>query len=308
MVAMCSDCLGDIHRIRGELDEALRCYQRSMKINKEMDRIKGYVVALGSCGLIQYARGHSDEAVRLLEKALATSKERKESGLLMKYTELGILYTVMVLVDRGMIERAQEHIEDLRQLVEKSGEEWHHQIYQTASALLLKSSARARNRILAKEFLAEVVDGKLIDFETTSMAFLLLCELLVEELKLSSDTGALNELIWRLTQFVETSGSQGSILLQIEAMILLARAALLDLDTEQADRLLTRAHLLAKGKGLVRLTKRIASEHKMLLGELSIWEELGDDLPTLSERAEKIRINEQIGRMMQQGIWRKMLF
>jgi hypothetical protein len=107
---------------------------------------------------------------------------------------------------------------------------------------------------------------------------------------------------------VDAATEQGSTMLQAEALILQSRVALLELDTEEADRLLTQAHVLAKGKGLDRLTARIAGQHRMLLSELSLSEEFRTDVTPLGERAEKAGIVEQIGQMLQQGIWRKMLF
>ena len=88
-VAMCSNNLGEIYRAQGKLDDALVGYERAMKINREMDRLKGYVWGLGNCGTIQYARGNLDEALRLLKEALTIAKERRGAGLLTSYIEWG---------------------------------------------------------------------------------------------------------------------------------------------------------------------------------------------------------------------------
>ncbi|MFX1416531.1 MAG: tetratricopeptide repeat protein [Promethearchaeota archaeon] len=307
LVAMCSNNLGEIYRAQGKLDDALAGYERAMRINKEMDRLKGYVWNLGNCGMIQYARGNLDEALRLLEEALTIAKERRKTGLLTSYIGWGILFLVQVLVDKGMIEEARQQVEEFPQISRETLPR-PEQIHRLCMAITLKASTAARDRTLAKEKLMSVVDGEQRDFEIISLAHLLLCELLVEDLRISGENDLLDELKERFTSFVDKTIEQGSTTLQTEAMILQSRIALLELDTREADRLLTQAQVIATQKGLERLAERVVFEHEMLLSELSISDELGREKPPPSERTSKARINEQIGHMIRQGIWRKMLF
>ena len=307
-VAMISHNLGEIYRAQGKLDKALAGYEKSMRINKEMDRLKGYVGGLRNCGMIQYARGNLDEALRLLEESLTIAKERKEAGLLAPGIGWCIMNLNQVLVEKGMIEEAQQHLEDFPETAHEERRVHLNQVYLTTAAIVLMSSNLARDRASAKEHLIQVVDGKLLEFEITSMAYLLLCDLLVEDLRISGEESVLEELKTRLSRFVDAATEQGSTMLHTEALILQSKVALLELDTEEADRLLTQAHVLAKRKGLDRLTARIAGEHRMLLSELSLSEEFRTDVTPLGERAERAGIVQQIGQMLQQGIWRKMLF
>jgi tetratricopeptide (TPR) repeat protein len=307
-ISMSSINLAEMHRLQGDFDEALEKYKRCMEISKRIGRIEHYVLCLMACGLIEYARGDLDKALHLLEASLATAKKRVESGLLMQYLEYGILFSVLVLVDMGMFERAHQLAEDLRQIVEESGTELTNQIYRTTIAIVLKSSTLARNRALAKEYLAEVVDGIRFDLEVNTIAHLLLCELLFEDLRLSGDRSVLDELKSCLARLAEASVDQGSTILQAETLFLQSKVALLDLEAEEANRLVNQARSLADQKGQTRLSKRMVDEHEMLLDELSIWERLGKEKPGMAERTEKIRIHEQIGEMLQQGSWRKMLF
>jgi tetratricopeptide (TPR) repeat protein len=308
VLSMSSGNLGEIHKAQGRLDEALAGFEVSMKINKEMGRLKGYVWGLGNCGMIQYARGNLDEALTLLEGALTISKERREAGLLETYFEWGTLFIVQVLIDKGMVEEAQQHVEDLRQIMQGEGDVLDNQIYQISAAIVLKSSAVARDKALAKEYLTEVVEGELLFHEITVLAYLLLFDLLVEDLRLSGDRGLLDELKWRLASLMDTAIEQGSTSLQTEALILQSKVTLLEFDTEKSEQLLTQAHVLANQRGLDRSIGRVENEHRMLLDELSLWEELKDEKPALSEMTERLRINEQIRQMLQQGVWRKMLF
>jgi len=309
-IAICTNNLGEVYRFRGDFDEALKRYERAIQINKSMGRMTGYVTALLNSGLIQYATGDLNEAIRFMEEALAISKERKDAGPLT--IGASTLYSVMVLVDNGMTERAQKYVEDLIQIVDKGVEkgikDLMDQICRLSAAIVLKPSVLARDRALAKEHLAAIVNGTLIDYEVTSMALLMLCDLLVEDLRLHGDKGVLDELKVLLASFAETIVGQGKTSLHVEALLLQSKVALVELDLEEANRLLDLARIFANEKGLERMLKLITDERDTQRRELTLWEQLGEDIPPMAKRTEKVRIHEQIEKMIREGSWRKMLF
>jgi tetratricopeptide (TPR) repeat protein len=309
LIALCSGNLGDIHRTRGDLDKALGNYQRSMDINKEMGRTKGYLTGLANCGLVQYARGHSKEALTLLEESLTLSEEQEQARLLGGWIRSFIILSIIsILIESGMVTEAQERLERVRQISEESGDALDEHAYRMAAALVLKSSMLPRNREKAKELLIEVVDGRFFDYEISALALLHLAELLVNELQMTGDEDVLQNLEVYLRRIREMATDQGSTLLTVETMLLQSKVALLQLESDEAIRLLNHAESLASQKGVQRTLKRIVEEQALLLDELSIWQELGEDKPPMTSRAEKSRIQEQIGGMIQQGLWRKMLF
>jgi len=309
-IATCTNNLGEIYRFRGDLDEALKKYERAMEINKRMGRMTGYLTTLLNCGLLQYATGDLNEALRLMEEALAISKQQGDSDLLGVGTST--LYTVMILVDDGMTEAAQKYVEDLIQIVgkgvDKGIKEFMDQLCRLSAAIVLKPSALARNRGLAKEHLAAIVNGTLIDYEVTTVALLLLCDLLVEDLRLHGDKNVLDELKLLLASFAETLVGQGKTSLHVETLLLQSKIALVELDVEEANRLLDLARIYGREKGLERMLKRIADEQDAQLRELTLWQQLGEDGPPIAERTEKVRFHEQIEKMIREGSWRRMLF
>ncbi len=309
-IAICSNNLGEIHRFRGDFDKALKGYERAMKINKSMGRMAGYITALLDYGLIQYAMGDLEEALRHVEEALAIAREQKDSRML----DVGACtwYAVVIMMDMGMVSKAQQHVEYLCQVMNEDAKdsirEFVDQLYRVSAAIVLKSSPVARNRTLARDHLTQVVEGKLIDYEVTSMAYLLFCDLLVEDLQLSGDRGLLDELKSLLTDFTETVVEQGKTSLHVEALLLQSKVALIELEAEEANRLLNLARYLADEGGFEKMAKLIVDEQDALLREWTIWDELGETKPAMTERAERVRIHEQIGNMIQQGSWRKMLY
>ncbi|MFX1261446.1 MAG: tetratricopeptide repeat protein [Promethearchaeota archaeon] len=307
LISMSTNNLGEIHRAGGNLGEALLRYEECMRINKKANRMRGYVVALANCGMIHYARGDLKEAIQVLEESLSISKE-KTWGTSFNPIEWGTLYTVLVLVEMGEIKRAQNHVEYLQRLVENSSREVLKQIYYLAASIVMKSSTLSKNRALAKKYLTEVVNGKLYDFEVSSMAHFLLYDLLIEDLRISDDRSLLDELKMHMTSFSETILSQGSTSLQVEILLLQSKISILEFEIDKANCFLNQARSFAEEKGLGRLLERIEDNHEVLNREISIWGRLGEKKPTLREQTEKTRIHEQISNMIQQGLWRKMLF
>ncbi len=307
--ALCLVCLGEIHRTRGDFEMALRAYERSMAINKEMGRTKGYLVALGNCGLVQYAMGHPDRALTLLEESLALAEKQEQAGLLGGFVRSNtILNIISILVYIGRVNEAQERLERIRQISEETGDAYDEQAHRIATALVLKSSMLPRNRERAKEYLAGILNGGFFDIELSALALLHLSELLVNELQMTGDEGVLDSLQIRFGSLQKMATDQGSTLLLVETLLLQSKVALLQLDVENAKRLLHQAQSLAEQKGLQNLSKRIINEQEVVLSELRIWEELDESKPPMAERTERVRIREQIGGIIQQGLWRKMLF
>jgi tetratricopeptide (TPR) repeat protein len=308
-VATCSNNLSEIHRARGDLEEALKGYERAMDINKEVGRIKGYLTGLANCGLVQYARGQIDSALALLEESLSLAEKQKQAGLLGGYIiPYDLLFIISILIDKGMINVAQQRLEQIRLVSEESKDVYDKQVYQISKALVLKSSMLTRNKAKAKEILTKIVDGDFHHYELSVLALLHLTELLVNELQITGDPDALSNLGTRLAKLQEIATEQGSTLLLVETHLLQSKVALLNLDAESASLLLDKSQSLAEEKGLTEISKRIVTEQKALTNELSVLEELSGDEPLMVERTEKTRIHDQIGEMIQQGLWRKMLF
>jgi tetratricopeptide (TPR) repeat protein len=308
-IALCSNNLGEFHRARGDFEKALRCYEGSMDINKTMGRTIGYLTGLANCGLVYQAMGQPDKALALLEESLDLAEEQQEAGFLGgSNITYNILYITSILVGKGMVGDAEQRAERLREIKETTEDPFDEHVYRIAAALVLKSSMLPRNRVIAKEHLTEVVDGDFSDYETNTLALLHLTELLVDELEIAGDADVLEILNVRLARLLDLAAGQKSTLLLIETYLLQSKMALLQMQADKANRLLNEAQSLAEQKGLENLSERIIEEQNALLNELTIWEKLGEKKPPMVKRTEKVRLHEQLGAMIQQGVWRKMLF
>jgi hypothetical protein len=109
----------------------------------------------------------------------------------------------------------------------------------------------------------------------------------------------INPLIEQLLEIAEKSYSY-SIL--CETHLLQAKLSLLTFDIKKTQKFLTQAQQIAERFGLNLLAIKISNEHDDLLKQLNIWEKLKESSPSLKERMEFARLNEQMENMTQKRV------
>jgi tetratricopeptide (TPR) repeat protein len=308
-IALCANNLSDIFIAQGDFDRALKYSEKGIEANRKMSRTKGYIFGLANCGLIRNAVGDPKGALAPLEEGLALAEKQEQAGLLGGVFRSYILLSIVsILVTQDKINEAQQKVERMLRISEETRNNYDAQAYRIAAALVLKSSVLPVNRQMAKKNLTEVLDGGLFDHELVTLSLLHLAELLVSELQMTGEEKVLQELDLRLDKLLTMSSEQNSSLLLVQTLLLQAKVAFLRLEADKASGLLDKARSIAEQNGLRVISKQIVVEKELLLNEFSILEKLGENRPSIEERAETVRIQENIGEMIQQGQWRKMLF
>lgn len=308
-IALCATNLGHIFIAQGDFDRALKYSEKGMEANKKMGRTKGYIIGLANCGLVRNSAGDQDGALTLLEESLDIADRQEQAGLLGGIFRSHILLNIVsILVTQGKVNEAQQKVARILRISEETSDNYDAQAYRIAAALVLKSSVLPANRQMAKKNLTKVLDGGMFDYELVTLALLHLAELLVSELQMTGEEKVLQELDTRLNNLLAISSEQNSSLLLVQTLLLQSKVAFLQLETDKARGLLDQARSIAEQKGLQVISKRIVDENELLLNELGLLEKLGENRPSIEERAETVRIQENIGEMIQQGLWRKMLF
>ena len=96
--------LGDVHRIRGELDEAVEMHEKSLALNTELGFKGGVANDYANLGNVHSIRGELDEAVEMYEKSLALDTELGDKeGMANQYSNLGNVHRI-----RGELDEAVE--------------------------------------------------------------------------------------------------------------------------------------------------------------------------------------------------------
>ena len=112
------------------------------------------------------------------------------------------------------------------------------------------------------------------------------------------DETVLNEVRKLTSKLQAIAESQDSYWLLVETYILQSKLALMELDLEKAQKLLTKADQIAGEKKFVQLTKTISIERVLLSSQFSKWERIISQNPSIKERIELTQLNTLLERML----------
>ena len=280
MIAACLFNISSIYRTRGELDDALEYLKQCKSHFVELNFPSGLAATYQSMGIIYYSKGDYEKSTDLFSRSYdIREKEKSSTG-----AAGSLFYLIIVSLDKGLLEEAKFYYDKLELINEKEDNKLIHQKYNIAEALLLKTSTRTPKRAKAEELLRKVIEEEVIDHTITTFAYLNLCDLLLEELRIMGDKDVFNELGNLIDQLFEIAKKQYSFALMAETYWLKSQLALIDLDLKEAKNLLIQAQLIAEEKNFHRLALKISKEHDELIAQMDKWNAILQREASISER------------------------
>ena len=287
--------LGVIYILKGEYRKALKYTEQSLAIAEKIGNKKITSQNLNNIAMTFIYQGDFDKALTYLERSLEIAKEIGNIWNI-SFTTSSI---IEAFVCKGDIERAQRYLEQLEEINDKEDNKIINFLYRYHKAIVLKTSSRIHNRAKAEELLKQIVQDEMIYVDITIYALLNLCELLLDELRITNEIEVLNELENFITQLSDIAEKTNSFWILAETYMLQAKLALITLDLKEARRLLTQAQKIAEKQGMLRLAAKISIEHDELLQKLNIWKNLKKSKEGLSKRIQLAKLSEQIENMVQ---------
>ena len=92
-IATAAGNLGLVHRVRGELEEALAMHRKSLAIAEELGNRASMARQYGNLGLVHQQRGELEEALAMHRKSLAIHEELgNQTGIARQYGNLGVVH------------------------------------------------------------------------------------------------------------------------------------------------------------------------------------------------------------------------
>ncbi|MHA1992870.1 MAG: tetratricopeptide repeat protein [Candidatus Hodarchaeales archaeon] len=289
--------LGDVYYMKGELDRAIRYYRRVSSLAEKRNNYSSMLNFKMVIGQIYVAKGEYELAIEILESGL---KLAKEVNLIYPIIS-SLLGLILVYYQMDLKDELKDRLDQLKEYVEKRdteliGTRMGLNGYRLGKALLLKKSGRSHNRAEAEKLLKQVVQeapNPLIQQKAISE----LCEFYLEELHLFNEPEVLEEinpLIEQLLKYAKEQNLYGSL---AEARLLQAKLALIQMNFEDAQQLLTQAQRIAELYGLNYLAQRISSEHDNYLDKISEWKNLKEKDAPMAERLELASVDSVIERL-----------
>ena len=295
-IALCTNNIGLISQKQGDLDKALNYFEKALTNFEKIGNNANIALALNNLGRTYHQKGDLVQAQTYIERSLNLKEEIGDNAQIC----YALYSLVSVHIDKNNLDLAQDYLERLKKV--DSGENMTvNQYYRLAEAMILKKSSRSTNRAVAEELLRQISIEETDDHEVTISALLNLCDLLIEELRISGEQEVLTDVLQITEDLIIIAKNQLSHSLLAETFWLKSKISLVNLNMREASHFLTQAELIAEEKGLKRLAIKISLEHDSLLGQRNKWDELTQENAPFEDRINFAGLEELLFRMIQKG-------
>ncbi|MHA1992713.1 MAG: tetratricopeptide repeat protein [Candidatus Hodarchaeales archaeon] len=285
--------LGSIYREKGELNKALKYIKQSTKLAQATLNYFYIIANNRSTAEIYMRQGNLEKAINYNEQSLGLIQKVGQTFLMTPT----LLYLVVINLDHNSPERAEKYLKKFEIFSEKDESALFRHGFPLAKAFMLKASSRIRDKVQAEGLLRQIVEDDIAYPQFHILAIISLCDLLLEELSIYNDPVVINEINPLVTQLLNISKNQHSFLWLAETKLLQAKLALIQMEIEEAKRLLTEAQRIADLHGLNLLAQKISYEHDILLEKTQEWENLKEKNAPIAERIELASFDAVINRL-----------
>ena len=277
--------ISNIYAQKGDLDKALKLSEEILAYYEKSGFKNGISASLLIIGNIYYHKGMKNKTIESFEKSLAYSQEIGN-----KQDIIENLYTLTSKASEfNMINLAKHYHEKLVAISEEIEYRNVKRLALLSEAIILKNSTTSRDKVRAEVLFDQLLQEDL-KYLFHIQALFHLCELLLNELKETSDEKISSKLQKYVNKIIELATKNKITNLIVESLWFKSQLSLLIPDFEKARELLTQALNIAEDKGLIRLALKITKSKENLFNQQIELEELEKESPTISKRMEIIKI------------------
>lgn len=307
--------LANLHNRMGKKDEALKLYKKTIEIASLLPRLG--VLGLSNIGIsnvyyflgeLEIAIEHAMEALRIFESIerkygigwahfslmkIYHEKNDYENALLHGQICLDLRmamgnkqeiaqtlrFLITFLLEKESYDKTDSYMKQFEELALTTDNRIVKQNCQLSKALILKSKGRPKYWIQAIDILEELVSEPIATYETTLVALISLCEILLNEYSISGDEEVLDDLQTHTSRLLDIAQKQNSYTLRVESyhiriisLWLQGQHSKLEINIQNARRLLHEARDLADSHGLIKLASKITTQYDGMLEKLENWD------------------------------------
>ncbi len=287
-----------IFAYRGDLTRSFEVVKKTLKIAEEIDDEYCLSLAMYGYGRYYWLSGDLIQALKYFDRAIELGQD-SDDPLKLSWFLSSIMMAVRVAIANGDLEIAREYYRQI-EISHEDKNNSHFKstfikmFYNMIKALILKSSSRFRDRALAEEMFKAIFEDKNTILNNRLLALVDLCELLLNELRLTNDLNIVDEIKLLITKLQDFAQITNSFYYLIEANILHAKLALINFEINNARRYLTQAQRMAERHGYTKLGIEIADLHEELIQQSEAWDYLKEINAPVSKRMELARLSENL--------------
>ena len=289
-----TNILSQVYMYRGELDKALKHLKQGIAL-AERENIYNYFVQFQIyVGNIYIQKGEFDLAIEYLKPNLSLAEKIND--------EMGIcsslIYLLRAYLAKEDLEEVQKYLDYLKKIDFQMKIRIVSNTYLLLKAVLFIKRGGSRNRGEAETMLKQISTNETVPI-IKAYSLIYLCEFYLEELNLFEDTEVfkeINPLISELYKISKENRMYGNL---AEAKLLQAKVALIQMNFEEAQRLLTQAQRVAELYGITNTAQKISNEHDNYLEKLSEWKSLKERDAPMSERLKLAEVDGVLDRLQE---------
>ncbi|MHA2357556.1 MAG: tetratricopeptide repeat protein, partial [Candidatus Heimdallarchaeaceae archaeon] len=274
-----------IYRTKGNLDKSLQLLEEVLQYFIEKDLKLEQSGVLAEISQTYDRKGLQKKALETREKALEVSYQTEQRS----FTAFLLYLLVQMTLNHNKEELAKKYFTELEKVTESIEFKNVKRLTLLAEAAILRNSSEIRDRIRAEALFDQLILEDLAHYLHIEILFQF-CELLLYELKNTSDKKYLTKLLKNLDKMIEIGTTKHIPHLNIESLWFKSQLALLNLDFDKAKELLNQAFSIAEDKGLNQLALKISRSREDLIKQRIELEELEKESPTISKRMDTIKI------------------
>ncbi|MHA2295003.1 MAG: tetratricopeptide repeat protein [Candidatus Hodarchaeales archaeon] len=285
------DDIGRVHRARGNLQSALKTFQQLFEASLMIGNKFFQSHASHAIGTVYHDQGKYSQAVESFQRSLSLRMRARN-----KLPASNTLFALALLaVERGDTDVANELLVQLEEisLADEKNENIR-QNYQKAKGLMLKTSPRMRDKVLAQDIFDKISKDVNSSHNDRVFALLNLCELLIFEYKSVEEPELLTEIKSLSQRILDMSREKNDRRSAIKALLLNSKLSLLEGDLKNVDELLEEAHGTAAKAGITSLVDQISREKRRVKAEIEKWTSLLKRNAPIRERIEEAVLEEYI--------------
>jgi hypothetical protein len=284
---------GVFYIFKGDVRQAKLYEEKALALAQEIGDMGLICLLLNNLGERNRNLGDLNHALDYAKRGLVLHEKyfKYKKTITLAY----LLSTLLdIYIDKNDLMEAQNYLIRLEQLNYQEDNKNISTLYRSCKATLLKSTPRARNRVLAEELFRQIIEEEIYSFEIWVRALINLCDLLLIELRMTNIVEIVDEIRPLIEKLLEVAENTHSNWLIVEAYILQAKLSLLTFNIKQSKRYLTQAKQIAERFGLNNLAMKISHQYEDLLKKSELWEKLEEIEAPMSDRLELAQLDEQI--------------
>jgi tetratricopeptide (TPR) repeat protein len=267
--------IANVYYFRGELEIAIEHATEALRIFESIERKYGLGWAHFSLMKIYHEKNDYENALLhgqiCLDLRMAMGNKQDIAQTLR--------FLITFLLEKESYDKSDTYLKQLEDLALTTDNKIVKHNYQLSKALILKSKGRPKYWTKAIDILEEIVSEPIATYETTLVALISLCEILLHEYSISGDEEVLVDLQTHASRLLDIAQKQNSYTLRVESyhiriisLWLQGQHSKLDVNIQNARRLLHEARDLADSHGLLKLASKITTQYDGMLEKLENWD------------------------------------